>query len=515
VTDKTREALKRAAFRHLIENGIKTDDELWFVVHEIFGVNIPRETCCDEHQPMWEAVCDDFFYRVRKQALRHCRGGGKTFQVGVTKAAKLVAYPGLRVSNFAATENQASALFNYVQQKLGASADSEVRRLVSEVYGSTAKTNPRPVPGRAKPEGSVMRVLIGTLKGVNSAHVDDLVVDERAQMSDEVFKESMGMMTAAAPYPGILTVLSTVKQLGDPMDVLMEEAEEKGYKTYVSCILDVTNCQETSCDKCKRARSYTEDRRDSKSFYEFCRGRLMGRNLGHFSVDTALNKFTEMGLEASKAQLLCQTPEGEETAFPQFNPDVHVVEFKGDPNQDFFVFGDFGKRDDTAWIKSRMVTHKGHRAIHMIDERIGKGKTMEEDWIPILKDIGWHEAQAFLVDIAGLQTTVASKRSAIEQMTDQGWTVLYDKCDELETTERVRVLLKSERLLVDPKCKKVIQALERSSNASTGANDNKIFLKVIKHNKYSHPIDAIRYGTHLLLPDDNPEPPKRMRPKGR
>lgn len=517
VTDKTKELLKRATFRHLIENGVTTDDELWFIAHEMFGVSIPTETCCEEHQPMWGAVCDDFFHRVKKQAMRHCRGGGKTFQVGFAKSVKLITYPGLRVSNFAATENQGNALFGYVNDHLGPSAHEEVRRYVDEVYGSVARTKPRIVPGRNpnKPEGSVMRVLVGTLKGVNSAHVEDLVVDERAQMDDAVFRESMGMMTARAPYPGVLTVLSTVKQLGDPMDVLMEEAEEKGYKTYVSCILDVTNCQEKSCDKCKRTRAYTEDRRDSRSFYDYCKGRLMGRSLGHFSVDTALNKFSEMGLEAAKAQLLCLNPEGEEAAFPQFDPDRNVVPYVGDENSNFFIFGDFGKRDDSAWIKSKLVTHKGARAIHLIDEMIGKGKTIKEDWVPMLKQRGWHKADAFLVDVAGVQTTVASKKSAIDLLEDEGWPVLREKCDELETTERVRDLLKSERLIIDPRCKRVKQALERATNASTGSADNKIFMKIIRHNKYSHPIDAIRYGMNLLLPNDDADAPQRVRPKGR
>lgn len=511
--------MKRAAFRYLIEHGITTEEHLWFVLHDVFGVNIPRETCCEEHQPLWNAVCDDFFHRVKKQAIRHCRGGGKTYQVGTTKAVKLIAYPGLRISNFAATENQASALFTYVGEMLGPSADAEVRRLVDgQVLGSAVRTLPRPVPGRLKPEGSIMKVLVGTLKGVNSSHVEDLVVDERAQMDDAVFKEAMGMMTARPPYPGVLTVLSTVKQKGDPMDQLMEEAEDRGYNSYVSCILDVTNCAEKSCARCKETRAYTEDRSESESFFDYCQGRLMGRSLGHFSVSTALNKFVEMGLEAAKAQLLCLNPEGEEAAFPQFVRRRHAKEVlvSEDVPEDagFFVFGDFGKRDDCAWIKARFFTYQGQRAILLEDELIGKGKTIQE-WIPLLKERGFHKAQAFLVDVAGLQTTITSKKSAIEYMQDEGWTVLYDKTDELETTERVRTLLKSDRLLVDPGCKRVIEAFERATNQTVGSGEHKVFLKIIRHNKYSHPLDAIRYGVHLLMPDDYAEPPQRYRHKGR
>ena len=240
----------------------------------------------------------------------------------------------------------------------------------------------------------------------------------------------------------------------------------------------------------------------------------MGRNLGHFSVDTALNKFTEMGLEAAKAQLLCLTPEGEETAFPQFDRARHVVPYVGPDDTEFFIFGDFGKRDDSAWIKARHTTHQGNRAIHLVDEFIAKGKTIQE-WIPLLRENRFSRCQAFLVDVAGLQTTVTSKKSAIDYLTDEGWKVLYDKCDELETTERVRDLLKQDRLLVDPKCKKVIEALERASNKSVGSGDQRIFLKVIKHNKYSHPVDAIRYGVHLLMPDDYVEMPKAYRRRGR
>lgn len=514
VTEKTEVLFKRAAFRHLIEHGISTEDELLFVFKEIFGVNIPTEVCCENHQPLWGAVTDDFFHRVKKQAIRHCRGGGKTFQVGTTKAAKLLAYPGLRISNFAATEQQSQALIGYVHHILGANSDPEVQRLVAELYGSVVSTHPRPVPGRTKDEGSVMKTLVGTLKGVNSSHVEDLVVDERAQMDNAVFKESMGMMTARPPYPGVLTVLSTVKQLGDPMDELLENADERGYVTYISCILDVMTCHEKNCEGCKKVYARSADNKTKESFYSFCQGRMLGRELGHFTVGTAHNKFTEMGLENAKAQLFCLIPEGEATAFPQFERERNVVPYTGPENDSFFVFGDFGKRDDSAWIKAYFVTHNGHRALHLTDEMIGKGKTIQE-WIPMLKSAGWGDGQAFLVDIAGLQTTVTSKKSAIEYLTDEGWVVLYEKCDELETTERVRDLVKDTRILVDPKCKKVIEAFERATNQSVGTGDNKILMRIIRHNKYSHPVDSIRYGVRILMPDDGVEPPARVKFKGR
>ncbi len=511
-TDKQKVLMKRAAFKHLVEHGIEDEHQLWFVIREMFGVTIPRETCCPEHQPFWDGVVDDFFHRTQNQAYRHCRGGGKTFQVATGKSAKLLFCPGIRMSNFAATEQQGYAFFNYIQKHLGPSADPEIQKLIDgQIMSSTAKTLPRPAPGREKAEGSVMRVLVGTLKGVNSAHVDDLVIDERAQMADEVYKESIGMMTAAPPYPGVQTVLSTVKTKGDGMDKLLEDAEDLGFKTYVSCILDVMTCQEKTCDRCKNTCAKSDDGKETKSFYEFCQGRLQGRTLGHFSVPTALRKFTGMGLTNAVAQLFCRAPEGEQRAFPMFSREKHILTelqlitlrplLRGIKP---FIFGDFGKSDNSAWLKAWSVVLNGIDCIVIDDELIGNGRTIQQ-WIPELREAGFGDAAAFLVDVAGRQTTITDKKSAIEYMEDEEWNVVSEKMNEVETTDRVRELLRRDptQILVGPKCKKLIEALERSENKSVGTGDDKTYLKVVKHNKFSHPIDALRYGVNLLLGDDH------------
>lgn len=517
-TDKRLVLYKRAAMDHLFTHGIETEDELQFVMRDCLGVRIPTEVCCDNHQPMWEAVADDFFHRVRKQALQHCRGGGKTFQVGSIKSIKFIAYPGIRISNFAATEQQSKALLTYTTQRLGPMAPPEVKKHVQEVYGAEATGVARPVPGRDGRHQSKMKGLVGTLKGVNSAHVDDLVVDERAQMDDGVFKEAMGMMTASSPYPGILTVLSTVKALGDPMDVLMKNGEELGFKTYISCILDVTNCQESNCNGCKATIAKSDDGKEAKSFYDFCGGRLLGRNLGHFSVATARDKFVGMGLTNARAQLFCEEPDSEERAFPGFSPTTHVAELNvekrwGTADGDFIILGDFGKSDNSAWVKVYLTPND---IMYIDDELIGNGKTVQE-WIPILRERGWLQPdQPYVVDIAGRQTHITDKRSAIDYLSDAGAKVVSRTMGELETTEHVRDLLKASppQLMINPRCKKVIDAFNRSTNKSQGQGDQKIFLKVIKHNKFSHPIDAIRYGASVLVAGAGIKMPKKWKPSG-
>jgi hypothetical protein len=504
ITDGTREAVKVALFRHLIKNGVHHDEELWFVIHEMFGVNIPHEVCVPEHKSFWEMITDDFFHRVGNQAVQSGRGCGKTFNVGVAKSVKALMMPGLRVSNFAATEQQGNALFRYAQNLYGPSAHPELLRYIDEVYGSQIKWVPRPVPLRnpAKPEGSLMKVLVGTLKGVNSSHVDDLVVDERAQMEDKIFQESMGMMTPCDPYPGTLTVISSVKAKGDPMDVLMTKAEELGFKPYLNSILDVLVCKEKDCNGCKKCVAKSEDGKQEKSFYDFCQGRALGRSLGHYSVAVAQRKFLGMGLENATAQIFCEEPEGEERAFPQFRFEKHVRDLRASlAGRAFFILGDFGKRDHSAFLKAYLLSN----GVFYIDaESIGAGRTID-GWIPILKEIGFDKAVAWIVDVAGTQTTIVSKKSAIEYLEDEGWTIHAERVDELSTTDRLRDLLRDDRFAIHPDCKKTIEALNRASNQCTGQGDNKIFLRIVKHNRFSHPIDALRYGVAALSPDDRPD----------
>jgi hypothetical protein len=504
VTDKTREAMKIALFRALMEKGIENEQELWFVVSEMFGVKIPREVCVEGHQSFWELMCDDFFERVSNQACRASRGSGKTFVVGVSKSLKLICKPGIRISNFAATENQGNALFNYVTQNLGPSAHPEIKARVAEVFGSQAKSVPQLVPGRgSKPEQAVMKVLVGTLKGVNSSHVDDLVCDERAQMEDRIFQESLGMLTPKAPYKGVLTVISTVKAKGDPMDVLMEKSAEMGFKPYLNNILDVMTCQERDCSKCKESIATSDDGKEEKSFYDFCQGRLLGRSLGHYSVDATLRKFRGMGLTNAVAQLFCLEPEGEEKAFPMFRYQKHVVDRRSEfAGKRFFVFADFGKRDASVWLKAYLDNENSGGTIYIDGELHGSGHTVD-DWIPILCNAGYSKAIQFLVDVAGRQTTFVSKKSAIEYLEDEGWDVNAQKVDELASTESLRDRLRGDPpgIQIHPDCTKLIEAFERATNMATGSGDNKVFLKVVRHNKFSHFIDAVRYGQELLCSD--------------
>ena len=517
ITDKQRLLMKRATFKHLIDRGVQNEDELWFVVAEVFGMKIPREVCCDDHEPFWKVATDDFFHRVKNQAVRSCRGGGKTMTVGAIKAVKAVAYSGIRISNFAATEQQGMALWGYVEKNLGPSADPVIQSYVQELYGSVATTKPRAVEGRDKPESSRLKVLVGTLKGVNSTHVEDLVVDERAQMEDEVFSEAMGMMTASPPYPGVLTVLSTVKAKGDPMDVLMTEADSLGFRAYTNCILDCMTCQEANCDGCKATLSTNADKSETKSFYDFCKGRILGSKIGHISVASAQRKFGNMGLENARAQLFCTDPEGTELAFPQWShknvrdmSDVIAALYV----TGYYVFGDFGKRDDSCWHKARYIPSL--KLVYVEDEIVDNNKTIDE-WVQILDKNGWGpQAWAFLVDTAGRQTTITSKKSAIDHLEDKGWKVIDSVLDELETTDRLRDLIKAERFIVHPRCKKTIEGFERATNKSIGTKEAPVYLKVIKHNKWSHRVDSARYGVaHLCPADDTPETVTKYKLRGR
>lgn len=502
-SDKAQQRMRTATLRHILDKGVSTEQELWFLLTEGLGVLLPHETCCEEHQSLWEPVKADFFHRDKNQAIRHARGGGKTLSVAGVKAAKILVYPGLRVANFAATEFQGTALYGYVQQFLGPGSDPAIQERVDQLFGSVATTHERPVRGRVKPASSRMTVLVGTVKGVNSAHVDDLVVDERAQMADEVFKEAMGMMTAAPPYPGVLTVLSTVKAHRDPMDLLLQEAEERGFAPYTSCILDVMYCQERSCDGCKSALATTADKRETKSFYDYCRGRLMGRKLGHVSVETAKRKFSGMGLEAAEAQLFCLAPHSEERAFPAWSHENEInldEQVKAQYVNNFWVFGDFGKSDDSVFLKAYYLPRTA--TIYVAEEETGSGLTIDE-WVVRLREKGWGNCLAFLVDVAGRQTSILSKKSAIDHLEDAGWNVVSEAMDELASTDRLRDLIKARRFVVNPSmAPKTAQAFTRATNQSIGTGDNKKFLKVVRHNKFSHPVDAARYGTNLLSPED-------------
>jgi hypothetical protein len=515
-TAKTIEAAGWQAVRHFLKNGIESEEELYFFFKFVWGVEMPKRACCEHHATMWQAVVEDFFSLSPRIAVQLPRGGGKTFGIGACKSAKSIFFPGLRTIVLGAVEKQSHNLFKNVVQFLGSSAPPVIRDYVGpQVLNSEAVFKPHVNRTTGREAQSHLRAVVGTVNGVNSAHADDLVFDERALMSDNIYKEAQGMRTPAQHFPGVTTVISTVKAFGDPMHKLMTSGS--GWKRFQACILESVACRETDCTGCKLAVSVSANGARAHSFYDYCQGRLLGQNQpGHISAAGAREKFVGMGLEVAEAQLLCLRPEGDATAFPAWGQhniqdldDRVGTELRGTVGR-HWILGDFGRSDDSFWGRAY---HMGD-TIYISHELHGNRRTMSE-WLQIMEaQGGWLTPRllGFIVDTAGNQRTIVSHESAIDIIEQKGHHVLSRKCmDEEDDTDRLRDLVKARRIVVHPRCVRLIEAFNLATNKKLGVAGEALYTRRVHHNKYSHAIAMVRYGVMVLEPSDAPDMPEEYR----
>lgn len=110
----------------------------------------------------------------RQVATLCCRGAGKTFAEATRQAVRMLTIPGYRCLLFSPTHRQAAELLSYVKdvwRALGKpiSAESEAVTMLALTNGSRAISLP------------------DNEKGVRGFHVDEVVLDEAARISDGLY----------------------------------------------------------------------------------------------------------------------------------------------------------------------------------------------------------------------------------------------------------------------------------------------------------------------------------------
>lgn len=202
----------------------RTDDELWWVVATLWGIEIPRLSVCLNHQSPFEAFADAYFARSPVSVWKASRGfGGKTTLMGALTATEGV------------TLGAESTILG------GSAAQSlRVKEVMHECMDSPLApkdmlaADPTRYATIFKNGGRVV-ALMASQRSVRGPHPQRLRLDEIDEMELAILEAAQGQ-PMSTPSVAAQTVMSSTHQYPDgTMTTILNRAVEKGWPVFEWC----------------------------------------------------------------------------------------------------------------------------------------------------------------------------------------------------------------------------------------------------------------------------------------
>lgn len=296
--------------------------------------------------------------------LLSCREGMKTVSVAILETLLMLHFQ-LEIAHAAAIESQSSVGLGYISEFI-----QKVKPLMEFAGWKDVSANKRTIKFRT-PQGKVtyIKVLICTVKGMNSLHVNALFLDELDLADPKALKQAKNIVSHSKGIYGVTVYLSTRKYAFGNMNEAIETASEKNYKIIKWNILDVTEAcpvERHLPDEPKEDRYIAQQlplRQITKEEFDMmpdaekhkwelikdahkgcltcpllpvCKKRLAEKPqtaTGGFykPIATVIQKFKDNDPDTAEAELMCWKPGSEGLIYPRFNSQVgkgNVIDYK-------------------------------------------------------------------------------------------------------------------------------------------------------------------------------------------
>ena len=285
----------------LVERGINHPDILHFYIMEFLGYNIPRKNICNAHKSPFSFISEMFFEVVRNAIAFANRTGGKTTNTAILNHLDMAFKAGCEIASAGSTLDQAGKCYTYFTQF------HNRNEYLKELYLK------EPTVGRSfYKNGSLLEIITGTVKGLNSPHPNKARIDEVELMDWEVLQEGLSMaITRNSPTTGkeIMSqncFSSTRKYDSGTMQRLLElAAADKrkvgGFKVYNWCIWEVL---EKCVRDCKNDKKYGDC-----VIWEVCKGKAKRCNeSGFYKIDDFIDKVMLLDKDTLDSQWFNKRP---------------------------------------------------------------------------------------------------------------------------------------------------------------------------------------------------------------
>lgn len=303
----------------------KSKDGLWALIKDIFGIEIPSETCCADHCSPLDFVADAFFQEYKDIVAVANRTGGKTLSFSILDTLNSYYWSGCETAGAGSIEAQAIRRYGYFKTWI-----QNIPLFASQVQSSIRSET-------MWKNGSKVEILVATMSGVNAPHPQKLLLDEVELMKWQILQEAFSMPKSKGEIVGQTILTSTRKFAFGPMERLLSEAVKRGLKVFTWCILEVV-------------KPYPHDdpalcARIDALFPEMPE-KVKTKTGGYYDWADLITLREKMDDEVWESQWLCKSPQSDGLMYPQFSaepyPKGNVGECWYDSDMDLYLFEDFG-----------------------------------------------------------------------------------------------------------------------------------------------------------------------------
>ena len=463
----------------------KTKRDLKNYVKVFLGVNVPDRKICHEHSsPMdylWHTFRDTKTVAWASSPCMHGqdghatnadaivwanRAGGKTEIAAIATLLDCIFKPKCQVRILAGSGEQASRMYDY---------------LVEFLYRGFQDVLTKP-PFKTKchfKNGSSTEVLTQSARSVRGQHIQKLRCDEVELFDDEVYNAAKFTTQSKNGITAGMELISTMHQPYGIMQKIVSSGMQHGTPIFKWCIWEtIEKCIDRNCSQCP--------------LWQDCRGKAKNA-AGYLSIDDCITQMRRASRAGWEAEMLCKRPSRENVVFDEFDSAIHVQPVTFNPDLPLYRTLDFGFVNPFVclWIQ---VDEDGK--IFVIDEYVRSRATINihaeemKRRTPISED----KMAATFCDPAGKSVNDVTGTSTVRELRSHGIEVRFRKSGILEGIELIRRAIRSgdgqSSLVISPKCRCLIEAMESYHYPQAGSNSNELPLK---DGVYDHPIDALRY----------------------
>jgi hypothetical protein len=207
-----------------IERPPQTDEELWWYIKVLWGIEIPRSRVCPGHRAPFEALADAYFARFPVIVCKASRGfGGKTTLLGTLTLTEMVAL-GAQVTVLGGSGVQSKRILAESQERWG-SQGAPRGLLMTEPGAQTTRLR----------NGASATALMASQRSVRGPHPQRLRMDECDEMELKILDAALGQPMAEKGIPAQILLSSTHHNPAGTFTEILKRVKEKGWPLYEWC----------------------------------------------------------------------------------------------------------------------------------------------------------------------------------------------------------------------------------------------------------------------------------------
>jgi hypothetical protein len=325
--------------------------------------------------------------------------------------------------------------------------------------------------------GANVELLSQSSRAVRGQHVQKLRCDEVELFDADVLNAAQFITQSNNRQVAAMEIFSTLHRPYGLMQELIDNAVANGTPVFQWCLWEVIErCRGRSCSRCP--------------LNEDCRGKAK-RARGYLRIDDAIAQMRRASRVGFESEMLCLRPNMENAVFGDFDESVHVKPVGYDPSLGLYRAMDFGFTNPFVclWMQ---VDRDG--VVRVIDEYVQNKRVIAEHAKVVLGRTPCAESGVACTycDPSGGSANGVTGTGEVKVLREMGMRIKHQPSRILAGIEMIRAAVRagdgSSRLVIDPKCTRLIAAMQCYHYPSGTPSE-----LPEKDGVHDHPVDALRY----------------------